>query len=148
MTYPLLLSQKILGKSKKTYTFKTISNDVDSYSVIVSKHKNNTLSTSTVGIGVKSEGSAIISGTKGYIYIPAPWWLTKDFFIRGEDSVKEESYHFDLEGSGLRYEISEFITLNKCFFVTVSFSFAFEIFKNISSLCIFSLFILLIVACT
>lgn len=111
LTYPLLLSQKILGKSKKTYTFKTISNDVDSYSVIVSKHKNNTLSTSTVGIGVKSEGSAIISGTKGYIYIPAPWWLTKDFFIRGEDSVKEESYHFDLEGSGLRYEISEFITL-------------------------------------
>ena len=27
-----------------------------------------------VGNGVKSEGDLIVSGTKGYIYVPAPWW--------------------------------------------------------------------------
>ena len=31
-----------------------------------------------VGKGVKSEGELIISGTKGYIYVPAPWWKTRD----------------------------------------------------------------------
>ena len=32
----------------------------------------NSLATAKVGLGVKSEGS-IISGTKGYIYVEAPW---------------------------------------------------------------------------
>ena len=34
-----------------------------------------------VGVGVKSEGELIISGTKGYIYVPAPWWKTDYFEI-------------------------------------------------------------------
>lgn len=29
-----------------------------------------------VGQGVKSEGEMVVSGTKGYIYVPAPWWKT------------------------------------------------------------------------
>ena len=37
-----------------------------------------------VGKGVKSEGELIISGTKGYIYIPAPWWKTDYFEVRYE----------------------------------------------------------------
>ena len=35
-----------------------------------------------VGQGVKSEGELIISGTKGYIYVPAPWWKTDYFEVR------------------------------------------------------------------
>ena len=38
-----------------------------------------------VGKGVKSEGELIISGTKGYIYIPAPWWKTDYFEVRYEN---------------------------------------------------------------
>ncbi|MEA2019417.1 MAG: Gfo/Idh/MocA family oxidoreductase [Campylobacterota bacterium] len=110
-SYPLLLAQKILGESLEENFFDIVENNVDTSNRIVCKHKNDAISISTVGLGVKSEGSAVISGTKGYIYIPAPWWLTKDFYVRFEDTHKEYSFHYDLEGSGLRYEISEFSTM-------------------------------------
>ena len=39
----------------------------------------NGTATVSVGRGVKSEGELVISGTKGYIYVPSPWWKT-DYF--------------------------------------------------------------------
>ena len=45
-----------------------------------------------VGKGVKSEGELIISGTKGYIYVPAPWWKTDYFELRYEDQNKNKKY--------------------------------------------------------
>lgn len=109
-SYPLLLAQKVLGESKKIAFYDQIENGVDLASRIVCTHESGAISISTVGIGAKAEGSAVISGTKGYIYIPAPWWLTKDFFIRYEDPNINVSYHYDIEGDGLRYEIAEFAT--------------------------------------
>jgi len=109
-SYPLLLAQKILGEAEEVTFYDQIDNDVDLANRIVCTHKNEAISISTVGIGAKLEGSAVISGTKGYIYIPAPWWLTKDFFIRYEDPNIKASYHYDVEGDGIRYEIAEFTT--------------------------------------
>jgi predicted dehydrogenase len=109
-SYPLLLAQKVLGESKKITFYDQIENGVDSANRIVCTHENDAISISTVAIGAKAEGSAVISGTKGYIYIPAPWWLTKDFFIRYEDPNIKSSYHYDVEGDGIRYEIAEFAT--------------------------------------
>ncbi len=62
-----------------------------------------------VGIGAKSEGELIISGTKGYIYVPAPWWKTDYFEIRYEDQTKNKRYFYQLDGEGIRYELSAFI---------------------------------------
>lgn len=109
-SYPLLLAQKVLGESKKITFYDQIENNVDLANRIVCTHANDAISISTVAIGAKAEGSAVISGTKGYIYIPAPWWLTKDFFIRYEDPNIKASYHYDVEGDGIRYEIAEFAT--------------------------------------
>lgn len=61
------------------------------------------------GLAVKSEGQLVIAGTKGYILVPSPWWLTKYFEVRYEDSNKIEKYEFPYEGQGLRYEITEFV---------------------------------------
>lgn len=60
------------------------------------------------GVGVKSEGELIISGTQGYIYAKAPWWLTKEFEVRYEDPNEREQYTFAFEKSGLHYELQEF----------------------------------------
>jgi len=109
-SYPLLLAQKVLGTHKSITFYDQLENGVDSANRIVCTHKKGAISISTVAIGSKAEGSAVISGTKGYIYIPAPWWLTKEFFIRYEDPNVKSSYHYDLEGDGIRYEISEFAT--------------------------------------
>lgn len=61
-----------------------------------------------VGNGVKSEGELIISGTKGYIYVPAPWWKTDYFELRFENSEDNKKYFYQLDGEGIRYELVAF----------------------------------------
>jgi choline-phosphate cytidylyltransferase len=61
-----------------------------------------------VGIGVKSEGELIVSGTKGYIYVPAPWWKTDYFEVRYEHPEDNRRHFYQLEGDGIRYELVEF----------------------------------------
>lgn len=61
-----------------------------------------------VGYGVKSEGELIVSGTKGYIYVPAPWWKTDYFEIRYENPAENKRYFYQLDGEGIRYELVAF----------------------------------------
>ena len=62
-----------------------------------------------VADGVKSEGELIISGTGGYVYVPAPWWKTDYFEIRYEDVKLNRRYFYQLDGEGIRYEIAAFV---------------------------------------
>ena len=61
-----------------------------------------------VGNQVKSEGELIISGTKGYIFVPAPWWKTDYFEIRYENPAENKRYFYQLDGEGIRYELVAF----------------------------------------
>ncbi len=70
-------------------------------------YKNATASIN-VGKGVKSEGELIVSGTKGYFYIPAPWWKTDYFEIRYENPAENKRYFFSLEGEGIRNAMVSF----------------------------------------
>lgn len=62
-----------------------------------------------IGQGVKSEGELIISGTKGYVYVPAPWWKTDYFEVRYENQSDNKRFFYKLEGEGIRFEILSFI---------------------------------------
>lgn len=102
---------KILGKHYKSIDFYSkIVNGVDIYTKanIIYPHATTSL---TVGIGVKTEGNMVVSGTKGYVYVPAPWWLTDYFEVRYEDQTKNKKYFYSYDGEGLRYEIQEFISM-------------------------------------
>lgn len=66
-----------------------------------------------VGWGVKSEGEMIVSGTKGYIYVPAPWWKTDYFEVRYENASDNKRYFYQLEGEGIRHEILSFLQMIK-----------------------------------
>ena len=58
-----------------------------------------------VGTGVKSEGELIVSGTKGYVYVPAPWWKTDYFELRFENPADNRRCFYQLDGEGIRYEL-------------------------------------------
>ena len=62
-----------------------------------------------VGKGVKTEGELVVSGTTGYVYVPAPWWKTDYFEIRREDPSQNKRYFYQLDGEGIRYEIATFL---------------------------------------
>ena len=102
---------KLLGLDWKDIDFHTKKeNDVDIYTKGVINYPHAT-SSFTLGIGVKTEGNLVISGTKGYVYVPAPWWLTSYFEVRYEDQTKNKKYFYSYDGEGLRYEIQEFLSM-------------------------------------
>lgn len=102
---------KLLGLDWKDINFHTKrENGVDIYTKGVINYPHAT-SSFTLGIGVKTEGNLVISGTKGYVYVPAPWWLTSYFEVRYEDQTKNKKYFYSYDGEGLRYEIQEFLSM-------------------------------------
>lgn len=60
------------------------------------------------GSGFKSEGDLVISGNKGYIYVPSPWWKTDYFEIRYENQSENKKIFYPLDGEGIRQEILTF----------------------------------------
>lgn len=116
-SYPLLPIIRLCGCNYENLNFYSRMKDgVDMYTKGVFRFKHAVCSIK-VGLGVKTEGDLVISGTKGYAYIPAPWWKTDYFELRYEDQNKNQKFFYKWDGSGLRYEIQEFISciLNKRF---------------------------------
>lgn len=66
------------------------------------------VATVKLGKGVKSEGDLVVTGTKGYLYIPSPWWKTDYFEIRYENQSDNKRYFYQLDGEGIRYEMVVF----------------------------------------
>jgi choline-phosphate cytidylyltransferase len=83
-------------------------NGIDRFTKMDFIYKN-AVASMKVGDGVKSEGQLIISGTEGYIYVPAPWWNTDYFEIRYEDITKNKRFFYQLDGEGIRYELVAFL---------------------------------------
>ena len=100
---------QVLGTDYLDYyiTSKISENGNDSFTKIDFLYKD-AVGSIRIGDGVKSEGELIISGTKGYIYVPAPWWNTDYFEIRYEDQSKNKRYFYQLDGEGIRYELVAF----------------------------------------
>ena len=71
------------------------------------------VATVKVGKGIKSENELIIVGTKGYIYVPAPWWKTDYFEIRYENRNENKRYFYQLDGEGIGYEVIAFVNAIK-----------------------------------
>ena len=107
----LMAIVKLLGTDWCDVNFHTKFEDgVDIYTKGVINYPHAT-SSFTLGIGVKTEGNLVISGTKGYVYVPAPWWLTDYFEVRYEDQTKNKKFFYSYDGEGLRYEIQEFLSM-------------------------------------
>ena len=70
---------------------------------------DNAVGTIKIGDGFKAEGELIISGSKGYIYVPAPWWKTDYFEVRYENPANNRRYFYQLDGEGIRYELVAFV---------------------------------------
>lgn len=111
-SHTLLPIIKLMGTDYKELRFDSIldSNGIDLYTKASFVYENG-MALSKSGVGVKSEGQLLISGTKGYILAESPWWLTQYFEVRYEDPAKRERYFAKFLGDGLRYEISDFVSM-------------------------------------
>lgn len=107
--FPLLPIFKFLGMEYRNINFYSkMKNDVDMFTKAVFRY-DHAVASFQVGLGVKTEGSMTIAGTKGYVYVPAPWWKTDYFEVRYEDQNQNKKYFYPFVGEGLRYEIKDFV---------------------------------------
>lgn len=108
--YSLLAAFKLLGTDFKEVRFYSGCKDgVDIFTRFCLRY-DNAVVTATAAIGAKSEGSLTIAGTRGYLYVPSPWWKTEYFEARFEDFNKNMKYFYKFQGEGLRYELAEFVS--------------------------------------
>ena len=115
--YPLLPIFKLLGTNYENLNiYSRMENGVDIYTKGVLRYPTAVCSFK-LGLGVKTEGNLIISGTKGYAYVEAPWWKTDYFELRYEDQNLNKKFFYKWDGEGLRYEIQEWMSciINKRF---------------------------------
>ena len=115
--YPLLPIFKLLGTEYKNLNiYSRMENGVDIYTKGVMRYPQAVCSFK-LGLGVKTEGNLVISGTKGYAYVQAPWWKTDYFELRYEDQNNNKKFFYKWDGDGLRYEIQEWMSciINKRF---------------------------------
>ncbi len=109
-SFSLLPIFMLLGTDYKDIRFVSKFKDgVDIYTKCLMLYPNSTASFK-IGLGIKTEGSLVISGTKGYIYVQSPWWKTSYFEVRFEDASQNKKYFYQYEGEGLRYELQEFVS--------------------------------------
>ena len=107
--YGMLATIKVMGPDGKRVSsfIKKDGERILYYDMMI--EYEDTISHIKAGTGVKSESSMVISGTQGYIYVPAPWWKPDYFEIRFENQSDNKKMYFPYEESGLRYEITYFI---------------------------------------
>ena len=95
-------------KNKVFYTkFQNKDENIDAFTKIDFVYPSGVASIK-VAKGAKAEGELVIAGTKGYIYVPAPWWKTDYFEVRYENPEDNKRYFYQLDGEGIRYEIVAF----------------------------------------
>lgn len=70
---------------------------------------SNAVASIKIAKAAKAEGQLVITGTKGYIFVPAPWWKTDYFEVRFENQTENRRYFYQLDGDGIRYEIVTFL---------------------------------------
>ena len=94
---------------KKTVTTHFLDRDLhfDGFTKIDFQYPNAVASVK-VAKAAKSEGTLVITGTKGYLYVPAPWWKTDYFEVRFENATENRRFFYQLDGEGIRYEIVAF----------------------------------------
>ena len=110
-SYTLLPIVKLFGTNYDEVRFDSIKGEkgIDLFTKAHFRYPNG-MATATCGLGVKSEGQLIISGTKGYILAESPWWKTSYFEVRYEDPNNIEKYSDVFLNYGLRYEVSDFVS--------------------------------------
>lgn len=113
-SYTLLPVLTLLGCEYDDITFRTVraQNGVDAYTKAFIEYKDEYIDKTAIvktGLGAKTEGQLVVTGTNGYILAKSPWWLTKEFEVRYENPGKIERYRFGYEGTGLCYEVREFV---------------------------------------
>lgn len=111
-SYVMLPALDILGIRYEELSFESLTDakGIDIFTKTSLNYKDG-MATLLCGLGVKAEGRLLVSGTKGFIKVDAPWWKTEHIEVYFENPADMIVYDESFEGDGLRYEISQITKL-------------------------------------
>lgn len=111
-SYTLCPAIKLLGSASTdwmtVHNIREEADKVETFSTGIIKYTSAT-AIFTVGLTAKTEGCLTVAGTKGYVYVPSPWWKLDYFEIRDDFGCAIRRVYCPFIGDGLRYEIAEFV---------------------------------------
>ncbi len=110
-SYVLLPVVSVFGTDYSDISFDSVRNGkgLDTFTRATIKYGDGGFASVICGLGVKSEGRLMISGTEGYILVEAPWWKPQHISVHYEDPTKVDAYECEFLGDGLRYELEKFV---------------------------------------
>lgn len=111
-TYPLFAVTKLLGTNYRDLSSQMWIPDgasVDLFTRVDLQYEH-ALASVSLGIGVASDNAMVISGTRGYLTVPAPWWRTDHYVVHHQDSRGDRQFFIPFEGTGQRYELVELLS--------------------------------------
>ncbi|MCZ2720067.1 Gfo/Idh/MocA family oxidoreductase [Marinomonas sp. 15G1-11] len=109
--YPVFLAQLFFGKPDFIQNQAVIGDtDVDIFNQILLGWEQGQLAILESSLISHSPNKAVLSGSKGYIEIDGPWFMSKSCRLIDVDN-NERSIEFDFPGMGYQFEIDE---VNRC----------------------------------
>ena len=110
IVYPLLTVLKLLGSDYRNLRCHILETGDQELLARVDLEYPKALASLKVGLGVRAENDLAVAGTRGTLYIPAPWWQSRYYETRFDDANENEAYYEGLEGDEYRYELAELST--------------------------------------
>lgn len=109
-SYPALAVHRLLGKDPCDVRFLSQKNSsgVDIFTKIDWRFEKAAASI-RLSLGIQGENDLVISGTRGYIYVPSPWWQTDYYEIRTVGGGETKKYYYEFIGNGIRYVLVDFL---------------------------------------
>lgn len=110
--YPVLAALKLLGPeytNLRCHVLLSDSGEVGPLARIDLEYPS-ALASLKVGLGVRAENDLEVAGTKGTLYVPAPWWQSQHYETRFDDANANEAFYDRLDGEEYRYELAELST--------------------------------------
>ena len=108
--YPLLTVLKLLGSDYRNLRCRILETGEQDLLARIDLEYPKALASLKVGIGVRAENDLAVAGTRGTLYIPAPWWQSRYYETHFDDANENEAFYERLEGDEYRYELAELST--------------------------------------
>jgi len=105
--YPLAMASWFFGVPEQIQAAAHIgATGVDEQNAVQMRYAGGKLASFTCSFINKSPLNCILSGSNGYIQVPAPWWKAQRLIL-GLDGKDEQHIPIPLDGNGYNYEAAE-----------------------------------------
>lgn len=111
MAYPLAAAAKLLGTQTISQSFSTKVSSSGKVLLRVALEYPEANLSMKVSPDVMAMSDLIITGSRGYVYVPDPWWKTSYYEVHNPGQDNPRRYYYAFEGEGLRYEMHEFVKM-------------------------------------